>query len=255
MNLFFRKTGSGPPVVILHGLFGMSDNWQTIARLIGERGHAVFCVDLRNHGQSFHHEEFNYNLMAKDLFQLFSSEGILFPDIIGHSMGGKAAMAYAFLHPENMGRLIVVDIAPRYYKAQHKHIVEALKAIDFTKVKTRKAAEMELERFNIDSETRQFLLKNLYWKTENSLAWRFNLPVIERNMEEVGREIRNVEPFQKPALFIRGEKSDYINEADRVEILNFFPKSIILTAPNSGHWVHADNPSWFVENVLEFLDA
>ena len=253
MNLFFRKTGDGKPVVILHGLFGMTDNWQSFAKSLANKGYAVFTIDLRNHGQSFHNETFNYRVMAEDLYQFFSDEKIDNPSIIGHSMGGKTAMQYAFLHEDQINRLVVVDIAPRYYLPHHHAVLEALKAVDLSKIKSRKEAESVLDIFKLDFGTKQFLLKNLFWKTETNLAWRFNLPVIEKNIEEVGKEITSQEPFIKPALFIRGDQSNYIKDSDLEHIKMLFPVAKLITAPKAGHWVHADNPGWLLEEVLVFL--
>jgi len=252
-KLFFRKTGEGKPVVILHGLFGMSDNWQTIAKKLAEQNYCVYTPDLRNHGQSFHDHESSYALMTDDVIGFLSGERIVKPALLGHSMGGKVAMNLALNFPDHISSLIVVDMPPGFMPVHHGKIIEALKGIDLKNVKTRGNAEKFLREKNMDVATSQFLLKNLYWKTPEELAWRFNLPAIEKNIGEIGKALQGNVPYRGPVLFIRGELSTYITDRDRPEILKFFPSAEISSAPGSGHWVHADNPSWLLEKLLEFL--
>jgi len=250
--LFYRKSGHGRPVVILHGLFGMSDNWQGFVKVLAERDFSVYAVDLRNHGQSFHDDEFSLEIMAEDVTGLFSSEGIDQPVIIGHSLGGKVAMQLALTHPETLSGLIVVDIAPRYYPVHHQLIIDTIRAVNLTGINSRKDVEAMLDKPGIDPATKQFLMKNLYRKTDQSLDWRFNLEPIANNIDEVGKEITSAVPFLKPVLFVRGENSSYINLNDQEMILKLFPRAEIKTAPAAGHWVHADNPSWLVEEIIRF---
>jgi esterase len=251
-SLFFRKTGDGIPVVILHGLFGMADNWQSFAKYLAEQGFAVYTVDLRNHGQSFHDPLFNYQVMAEDVENLFLHENIKNPVLMGHSMGGKVAMQLALSNPAVISGLIVIDIAPRFYPVHHYEVIEALKSLDLSQIKSRKEAEVSWKDNGLDTATKQFLLKNLYWKID-VLDWRFNLPVIEKEIDEIGMEISSGNTFDKPALFIRGENSKYITEEDTIQIKILFPNAEIKTALASGHWVNADNPAWLLTNVIEFL--
>ena len=251
MKLNFKKVGEGDPIVILHGLFGSLDNWLGLAKKLGEH-FEVFIVDARNHGQSPHNSAFNYDVMADDLYEFLMYNNIIDPIVLGHSMGGKTAMQFAMNYPNQLNQLIVVDIAPKAYPVHHSGILEGMLSLDLDTTNTRKAADEQLSKYVDDLSTRQFLLKNLYWIKKGNLAWRFNLPIINNNIEIIGKGLENIEPFGKPTLFIRGEKSNYITKNDFESIANIFPSSKIITM-NTGHWVHAENPSEFLQIVDSFL--
>jgi esterase len=251
MELNFKKVGEGEPLVILHGLFGSLDNWMTLAKKLGEH-FEVFIVDARNHGQSPHNEEFNYNIMADDLYGFLMENQIIDPIILGHSMGGKTAMQFAMNYPNKLTKLIVADIAPKAYPVHHTSILEGMLSINLNVINTRKDADEELSKSIDDFSTRQFLLKNLYWIEKDKLAWRFNLPVVNNNIETIGQGLENIEIFEKPTLFIRGEKSNYITKNDFESINQIFPNSEIKTM-NTGHWLHAENPDEFMQIVNSFL--
>lgn len=255
MKLFFRKYGSGKPLIILHGLFGQSDNWNTLGKRFAEQ-FAVYLVDLRNHGLSPHSEEWNYKVMSDDLLELIEENRLQNPVLLGHSMGGKVAMQFALDHPGRVAKMVVVDIAPRCYDPHHDKIIKGLQAIDFDVIKSRKEAEDVLSNYIPDAGTRQFLLKNLYWKEEGRLAWRFNLEVIAKNIQEVNVRIGEVQaPNPVPVLFISGEKSDYITEKDRHHIPVLFPNAGFVVVKNAGHWVHAEQPEIFFSEAFRFLTA
>lgn len=253
MKLHFRKFGEGAPLIILHGLFGSSDNWQTLGKKFAENNFSVYLVDLRNHGHSAHSSEHNYTMMNEDVLELINHENISPVSIIGHSMGGKTAMQLALNRPGKISKLIVVDIAPKKYPSHNSEIVKTLLTVDLEKIKTRKEVEKILSEKINDYGSLQLLLKGLYWKENNQLDWRFNLKVISENLEKMNESISANNSFEKPTLFIRGEKSNYISDEDIPLIEKYFPQSEIKTASASGHWVHADNPKWFLETVLEFL--
>ncbi len=260
MKLFFKKYGDGKPLIILHGLFGMSDNWMTLGKQFAENGFACYTVDLRNHGRSPHSDVFNYKVMADDLLELMSDENISSADFIGHSMGGKVAMFFAASAPEKINKLVVADISPRYYPPHHDGVISALSNVDLDFMLSRKEVEEKLRISIHDEATVQFLLKNLYWKewtTENEkqqkLAWRFNLPAIEKNIDSVGEALPEHVLFNKPTLFIKGERSGYITSKDMKDIKKHFPKAQLQTIIGVGHWVHAEKPSEFLQTVLEFL--
>lgn len=255
MKLHYRKLGEGKPVVILHGLFGLSDNWQSFGKAIAENNFSVYLVDIRNHGNSPKSEVFNYKVLADDVVELIESEEVNNPVIIGHSLGGKIAMQLALSYSEKISSLVVVDMAPKYYAPHQQRIIEALQSVNFHFVKSRSEADKILSEKIHDVSTRQFLLKNLYWREKNKLDWKFNLAVIANNIEEIGKEITSINSFTKPTLFIRGEKSNYILDSDFVKIKILFPDAEILTAPNAGHWVHADNLQWMVDSVRNFIAA
>lgn len=254
MKLHFRKIGEGKPLIILHGLFGSSDNWQTIAKKFAENKFSVFLVDLRNHGHSPHSDEFNYQAMSEDISELMNSEKIYSAAIIGHSMGGKTAIQLALDHPKKLSKLIVIDIAPKKYPLQNREIADALISVDLSKVKTRKEVEKTLSEKIPDPSTRQLLLKGLYWNDKNQLDWRFNLKTIHSKIENMNEAVNGDKIFEKPTLFIRGENSEYILSSDVAVIKKYFLNSEIKTAPGAGHWVHADNPQWLVQTCLGFLN-
>ncbi len=253
MKLHFRKIGEGEPVIILHGLFGSSDNWQTFSKQLAATGFAVYLVDLRNHGQSPHDAEFNYTALAGDIDELMRDEHLENAVIIGHSLGGKTAMAFSFQHPEKVKGLVVIDIAPKQYPVHHRGILDALLSVDVNRITSRQDAEDILKRQIHETATLQFLLKNLYWKTKDSLDWRFNLEVINNEISNVGSETLPSSPFEKPTLFIKGEKSDYISFDDEKEIFELFKKVEVKTAPGAGHWVHAENPEWLLDSLVKFI--
>lgn len=251
MQLNFKKVGEGEPLVILHGLFGSLDNWMTLAKKLGEH-FEVFILDARNHGQSPHNNEFNYDVMADDLYEFLLQNSIIDPIILGHSMGGKTAMQFAMNYPNKLHKLIVADIAPKPYPVHHTIIIEGMLSLDFDVIKTRKSADEQLSKYIEDFSTRQFLLKNLYWAEKERLAWRFNIPTINKNIELIGQGLENISPFEKPTLFIRGENSNYITLKDYDPIKNIFHNAEIQSL-NSGHWVHAEKPTEFLEMLNSFL--
>ena len=248
--------GQGRPLVILHGLFGTLDNWQTLARRWAtETDLRVISVDLRNHGRSFHSPEHTYALMAQDVLELFDYLQ-LDPDttIMGHSMGGKVAMRFALDHPARLAKLIVVDIAPRFSDMAHQDdIVAGLQSVDFTTCTNRQEADAALAKYVPNFGTRQFLLKNLYRKEDNTFGWRINLQVLAAQLAAIGEETIGGAPFMKPALFIRGGKSDYITAEDKLtSIPTLFPNSQVATVVDAGHWLHAEKPDEVFEMVKTF---
>jgi esterase len=253
MKLHFRELGTGKPLIILHGLFGFLDNWQTLAKYFAQH-YKVYLVDLRNHGRSPHSADFNYALMAADLRELITDHHIHEPAILGHSMGGKVAMHFALHYPEQLSRLIVVDMAPRAYPPHHQDILAALKAVDLKAVTSRGEVDEVLARYIPEEGVRQFLAKNLYRQEDNAFAWRMNLPVIEEKIGEVGKETTAQVPFPKPALFIRGANSRYIQpEKDMPLIQHLFPAATLETIADAGHWVHAEKPRELYNLVAGFL--
>lgn len=254
MKLFSRIYGEGGrPLIILHGLFGMSDNWQTHAKHLAEIGFETHVLDQRNHGQSPDSTEFSYCLMAADLEEYIKDHKLHSPCIIGHSMGGKVAMLYATQHLSSIKKLIVVDIAPKAYPVHHRQILDGLLSLDFDKIKSRTQADEALAK-HIDNEAvRMFLLKSLYWKEKGRLALRFNLDAINNNIEMVGEPLLDKAEFKGETLFIRGEQSNYIKEEDEVLIHHHFPLARIHSIARAGHWVHAEAPDEFSDVVSRFL--
>jgi len=253
MKLNYKQLGIGEPLIILHGLFGSLDNWMTIAKKLSAY-YEVFIVDARNHGQSPKSNEFNYEAMADDLYTFLLDHQIVNPIILGHSMGGKTAMQFAMNYPTKIDKLVVVDIAPKSYPVHHRTIIDGMLSLNFDNIKTRNEADEQLSHFIPEPAVRQFLLKNLYWTTKKKLDWRFNLPAIDKNIEQVGTELSNISPFYKPTLFVRGELSNYITTKDYDNIMQIFPKAEIKSL-NCGHWIHAEKPLEFEQLLIDFLDS
>lgn len=251
--LYSKIEGSGKPLLILHGFLGMSDNWKTLGTQFASDGFQVHMIDLRNHGRSLHSEEFSYEIMVQDIFEYCQANSLENIDIIGHSMGGKVAMLLATTHPELVDKLIVADIGPKFYPQHHQDILAGLNAVDFSKKPTRSEVEEIMAPYIPDFGTRQFLMKSLYWQEPGQLAFRFNLEVFNKKMDEIGVPLPPTAVFDKPTLFIRGGKSNYILDSDFENIKQHFPNSTIETIPNVGHWLHAENPILFHQITSSFL--
>lgn len=245
----------GEPLLILHGLFGTLDNWQTMGRQYSQT-HQVYLIDLRNHGRSPHTDEFSYQLMSDDIAEFIEQHQLQNPIVLGHSMGGKAAMNLALQHPEKLSKLIVADIAPKAYPPHHDEIIEGFRSIDLASLQGRQEADEQLAQRVSDVGTRLFLLKNLYRKDDNSFGLRLNLDAIEKNLDNVLGDIQSETPFNKPTLFIRGGNSRYIKpEKDMDQITSLFPKAQLETIEGTGHWLHAEKPEEFFRITMEFLQA
>lgn len=251
MKLHYRILGEGQPLIILHGLFGFSDNWQTQAKKLSEY-FQVILVDQRNHGHSEWNEAFSYDLLAEDLMELISDLNLDKVFLLGHSMGGKTVMRFSQLHEERIEKMIVVDIGIKQYPMHHAEILQGIHAVLDGPMDSRSLAEEVMTPFVPNFGTRQFLLKNLYWKEKGMLAWRMNVAVLEREMSEILKPLPEKEVFT-PTLFIRGAASNYILDSDISDLENAFPDSTFKTIENAGHWVHAEAPEEFLNDLLEFL--
>lgn len=252
MKLNFRKYGNGHPLFILHGVFGSSDNWQTLGKEFAEH-FSVYLIDQRNHGNSPHDQEMNYEVMSNDLLELIEDEQLESIYLMGHSMGGKTAMHFATNYPEHVDKLIVVDISPRYYPPHHKLIFEGFKSIDLNTLESRKEADQQMAKKIPTFGVRQFILKNLTRDDANNFSWKINLEALENNVEQIGIALPSDRRFEKPTLFIGGDKSDYIQTSDHDQILSHFPDARIEMISGAGHWVHAEKPKELSEMVTDFL--
>lgn len=254
MLLHSNIIGEGQPFVILHGFLGMSDNWKTLGLQFAEQNFQVHLIDQRNHGHSFHSEEFNYDVLVEDLKHYCDEHQLENILLLGHSMGGKTAMLFATKYPELVSKLLIADISPRFYPIHHDGILNGLSALNFDVIKSRGEADTILSRFISDFGTRQFLLKNLYWKEKGKLALRMNLEVLKDEVAEIGEALPWQATFEKEALFLRGDRSEYIGIDDENIIARHFPKAKIITISNAGHWLHAENPKDFFDAVMEFVN-
>jgi esterase len=252
MKLFYREYGDrGQPMIILHGLFGSADNWMTQAKMLSAE-YRVYVPDQRNHGQSPHSHEFDYTLLADDLHEFIITNAINAPVILGHSMGGKAAMYFALAHPELVNKLIVADMSPRSYPVHHDKILEGLVSLPIISISSRNEADELLSNYVPEPDVRQFLLKNLQRKPEGGFTWKINLESLDKNIEKIGAGVDASKKFEKPTLFIHGSKSNYVRDEDLPLIKNIFPKSEVVTL-ETGHWIQAEKPKEFVEAVINFL--
>jgi len=269
MELFFRKYGEGPPVIIVHGLYGASDNWVTVAKALANN-FEVFLLDQRNHGRSPHHPDHTYDVMKDDLLQFMDEQAIEQATIIGHSMGGKTVMFFAKEYPERVTNLLVVDIAPKSYAViakenrktiDHESIIDAMLSVDFADVSSREDVEQRLEE-NLPAErVRKFLMKNLQRQKDNTFKWSLNLDALKNNLPQILDGL-NEKDFEKgrgitgfPVLFIKGANSDYITQEDFDHlILTIFPFAELVHIPNAGHWVHAEQPNLLIKNMKYFLE-
>lgn len=250
--LYSKVEGTGKPLVILHGFFGMSDNWKTIATQLASHGFEVHALDLRNHGRSFHSEEFSYEVMVQDVMQYVQTQNWNSYAVIGHSMGGKVAMLLSATDAR-VKQLIVADIGPKYYAPHHQTILKALNAVDFTTKPSRGEVDEILSQHITEFGVRQFLLKSLYWQTPDTLAFRFHLKVLTEKVEEVGKALAADNSYLGPTLFLYGKNSNYVLPTDIPEITKQFPMAQFIGLEDAGHWLHAEKPKEFLEEVLRFI--
>jgi esterase len=254
MKLFFRRFGQGNPLVILHGLFGISDNWITIGKRLA--GHFdVFIPDLRNHGQSPHSRIFNFPALVDDLVEFTEENKLKDIILVGHSLGGITSMQFALENPSLVKKIVVVDISLRKYRnlEDHQRLIDTMLSVDFSSVNRRSDVEQQLMKTIKSTRLRQFLLKNVYWRNKDTLDWRLNLDALNENMPLVYESTPDEKRYPGPALFIRGGLSDYILDDDLDEILKKFPRAELSTVPNATHWVHADAPEEFYKILIGFL--
>jgi esterase len=252
MKLHFRRLGEGTPLIVLHGLLGSLDNWQPLGRRIAEC-FQVFAVDLRNHGQSPHHDDVSYDAMAADLDEFMRTHGLPRAHLLGHSMGGKVAMQFALRHSDRVEKLVVVDISPREYPPRHARTFAALLALDLHKFHRREQLDAELAKSVDDVEVRQFLLKNVGRDVHGGFRWKANIRGLWESYERLTVAVTGETPCERPALFLRGERSDYVPAADHDLIRRLFPRAEFCEIAGAGHWVHADQPEAVCATVLKFL--
>jgi len=266
MELFYQSLGSGHPLIVLHGLYGSGSNWLTIGKSLSGISE-VILVDQRNHGNSPHSEVMNYQSLASDLGELMDRMEIKQAAILGHSMGGKAAMWFATSNPGRVTKLIVADISPRSYgndtgpsnhSDQHSEILDTLKNVDLTNAASIGQIDQQLQYGIPSKRLRQFLLKNLRKTPAGLFEWKINIRAISKNLHSLTdgldlESLKGKEFRQFPALFIKGEKSSYIQEPDTQLIRTLFPLAQIVTIKNTGHWLHAEEPELFTSIVRKFL--
>ncbi len=268
MKLFYRKFGEGVPIIILHGLYGSSDNWITIGRALSKE-FEVWLVDQRNHGKSPHNQMHTYQAMQEDLKELMDEHKINKAILIGHSMGGKTVMKFAIENPDRVNHLIVLDIAPKSYlpwldvesdSLNHKAIMESMLSVDFSGIKHRSDLDELLSKKIRSTRIRQFILKNAKRKEDKSFGWRLNIGALYENLYQIvdgfsitgqslGDEITGFS-----VLFVKGGNSGYINEEDKERIQDIFPYAEFKTIEGAGHWLHAEQPDELLKTIKNFID-
>lgn len=252
MQLNFKKYGEkGPNLVIIHGIFGSLDNWHTVAQELGTR-HQVYTLDMRNHGRSPHSNAMSIKLMVEDVKKFCENCDLDQIYLIGHSMGGKVAMAFAQTYPELLEKLIVVDIAPKTYKAAHHPYFDAYKTIDLSKINNRKELDAAFMPYEKNFAVRQFLMKNIVSNGTGSYQLKINVQGIQNGYEEIVGSL-TLGTIHTPTLFIKGANSNYITAQDESQISRHFSDYHIQSIPNSGHWVHAENRIDFIKALDEFI--
>jgi len=265
MKLFYRKYGEGPPLVILHGLYGSSDNWVTIAKAVS-RKFTVYLPDLRNHGLSPHSDIHDYNALSTDIFELAEKLGLGKFFLAGHSMGGKAAAFFAVRWPEKPEGLVIADISPfaapdirtpEYY--QHISILETIIGTDISAAGSRSEIEILLRDKITSAATRGMIMKNLQRMPDNKFAWKINAVALLKNLEKIMNglprpDINYHAVTGFPVLFLKGERSGYLPESEWNDILKVFPGAELLVIRNAGHWIHSDNPDAVINSFLSLAD-
>ena len=252
--LHSRILGEGKPLLILHGYFGNGDNWKSVANKLSDTCQ-IHLIDQRNHGRSFHSDDFDYELMVEDLHTYMEYHQLEKVALLGHSMGGKTVMLFAVEYPELVDKLIVADISPRMYPPHHHDILDALNSIDFSIHTSRKLVDEKLAEKIPEIGVRQFLLKSVYWKEKGQLDFRFNLQSLTENNDEVGVALPSFTIFEGKTLFLKGENSGYISSDEEPIINAHFPNHKIVSIKNAGHWLHAENPADFLNEVKVFLKS
>jgi pimeloyl-ACP methyl ester carboxylesterase len=252
MELNHKVFGSGEPLIILHGLLGSLDNWQSVAKEYAEH-FTVFIIDQRNHGKSPHADAFSYDLLVQDLLAFCEQQHIYKTHLLGHSMGGKVAMQFALENQDFIDKLLIADIAPVAYAPEHNEIFKALRGIDAKTMKSRKEVELALAQTIKNFGVRQFLMKGLTRGENNVFEWKFNLESIWKNYDNILDIFHSDEIFLGETLFINGSNSSYVLPEHQILINQYFPKNKRETISNAGHWLHAEQPEEFCSKTLKFL--
>jgi esterase len=264
VKLFYRKYGAGPPLIILHGLYGSSDNWVTIAKNISDYC-TIYLPDLRNHGNSPHDERHDYKSMSDDLFELVTDLGLNKFSIAGHSMGGKTAMLFSSRWPEMLDGMLIADISPftderrnAAGRIENLSILKSMLGIDLSKALSRKDVELSLERDIHSDRVRELIMKNLRRNGGNNFEWKLNVPALLNNLDNI---VEGVHPPAVgshqitgfPVIFLKGENSDYIKPEEFADIIRIFPAAELKTIKNAGHWLQVDNPQAVTEALLDLV--
>ena len=252
-SLFYQQLGQGPPVMILPGLLGSTDNWRSIAQQLAMH-YTVYLVDHRNHGRSFHSNVMTYEAMAADVSGLIARLGLKDTVLIGHSMGGKVAMQFAQTYPQLLSKLIVIDMAPRAYDMDRlASLLRVLQQTPLQNAHSRAAIDQHLSQAIPDPLMRAHCMKNLRRNDDGRLIWSSNIPVLADSISHLEQAVDFQAPFENPTLFIKGAQSDYIQPPDHVLIQAIFPHYALEEIPGAGHWAHHDRPQAVMQVLTKWL--
>lgn len=252
-HLNFKIYGQGQPVIILHGLFGTLDNWHSFAIMLENAGYMAILLDQRDHGRSEHTHDFNYEILAKDLFSFLEENWIYEGTIIGHSMGGKTCLKYIADYDPTNFKFVIVDIGIKKYKEGHLEIFEALLSINLDEITSRSQVENILMDGLKNRSIVQFLMKNLTRTKSGGFEWKINLPLLYKNYEHILEAIHFKHESLAETLFIRGGQSRYILDEDWPQIQKILPDSQLITIEDAGHWVHAEKPDELFNTIIDFI--
>ena len=255
MKLNYKTFGEGRPIVFLHGLFGMLDNWNTFGKAVADAGYMVYLVDQRDHGRSPHTQAFNYTLLAEDLHQFLEEQWLHRSIIVGHSMGGKAAMKFTDMYEDMVEKLVIIDIAPRKYDGGHEYIFDALRKINPNAFEDRNEIQDQLAASIKEPAVLHFLMKNISRKKEGGYEYKMNLELLYQNYRDLMNELHFDHVIETPSLFVAGEASDYIRQEDITNIKKLFANADFATIAGAGHWVHADQGEALLKVLLDFIEA
>jgi len=248
---------SGAPVLVLHGLFGSLSNWGWHCKQLAQQ-YAVYGVDLRNHGDSPHSDQLDYQVMADDVRELIVRLELKSCCIVGHSMGGKVAMQLALNFPDLVEKLVIVDIAPVSYPEnadRHMCVLAGMDAVKLNEIKSRAEAEVTLRDYISEEATRKFLLTNLVRNKKGLFEWRLHKDSIRENHANLRAGLTATKSFFKPVLFVKGSLSPYIKSEHEGQIKEFFPAASVKLIMDAGHWLHAEQPQALQKILLKFLQS
>ena len=251
VKLNYKQIGKGPVLIILHGLFGSLDNWQTLIKLLSEK-YSVYCVDLRNHGRSPHTDEFSIPLMAYDVLQFLDDHHLEKVNIMGHSLGGKVALQMLNVNSQLISKTIILDIAPKVYPKGHEQIFKAMFSLDLQSLSSRSEADIKMTKWIPDVIVRQFILKNLDRNKNGAFKWKVYLNAIYKNCDEINKEIIFQHPVLNEVLFVKGSLSKYILDEDETIIKASLPNATFKVVEGAGHWIHADKPAELLEIITNY---
>lgn len=254
VTLHYKHSGTGPVVLILHGLFGSLDNWQSMAKLLSDHFN-VYCLDLRNHGKSPHTNNFSVGLMAADVIDFINDHQFGSVHLIGHSMGGKVALEMLNVNNSLIDKVMILDIAPKSYPKGHEHIFKAMFDLDLPSLSSRNSADEQLKQSIPDFTVRQFILKNLDRDKDGKFVWKVNLNALYKNYDEINKEIIFTHRILNEILFVKGSLSGYILKDDEQIISQVLPNAKFYEIKDAGHWIHADKPDELKKLIIQFLET